>query len=457
MLSDKKIVKQNSSFIEYPLWDVDRQSETTTYEIQTKTGKYIYKAMPGNIPDDVDALFLYYMLFVSQNTGETNLDLKTYDVLKELKMDLGSRYYSRFLTSLKRWKDVSVEFEGTFYTKETDKDKNGKEVTVKKHINAGFHILEYENTIKSKEDNQQKKDGKRKYATHEFKVELNKKFIKAINDAGLIRYIDLQTFIALKKPIARRLYEWLPKQFIKESRKSYKIRHETFFEKMRLICPKYISQIKRKLANLETSIKKINELEKKYRYHMSYEEKKDLKGKYIIIYFDKETLSPSLPQPESKIEQKGVGLKGENKVLHDIKKNQEEEDRVFEKIAKLPVSKLQEINKKARLMAENAVKKPNAEKEKEEFARNKLNNLSEKEITKINERALKTAIIELKEAGFNLDDNHRAVKQRANNLILMMVQEEFKDQFEKDSNCMKQYEEEVERKTIFYLKRLFKE
>ncbi|MCP4050911.1 MAG: replication initiation protein [bacterium] len=452
-MEKKKIVKQNSSFIEYPLWNVDRQSVTAIYEIQTKQGKYTYKAMPDNVPDDIDALFLYYMLFVSQDTHKTNLDIKTSQVLKELDLQYGSQSYNRFATSLDRWKDVSVKFEGTFYIKEKKKNAKGQEVTVKRHVTKGFHILEYEHTKKSEEVEDQKTKGKRKYKTHEFNVQLNKKFIEAINDAGLIRYIDLQTFIKLKKPITRRLYEWLPKQFIKESRKIFQIRHEIFFEKMRITCPKYISHIKRKLKKIDTAIVQINKYEKRQEYRVSYEEKKDSSGKYILISFARKTSS----LPQSKTQQKG--FKVENKEVHNIQKTQEEEDKIFEKIAKLPINKLQELNEKARKMAENTVIKPNIENEKEELAKNKLNNLSEKERTKINEKALKTAIIELKKAGFNLDDDHRAVKQRANNLIIMIVREEFKEQFEKESKLklIKQYEKEVEEKTIFHLKKLFKE
>ena len=301
-MKDKKnaLVKQDVNFLENPLWNVDRQSSSAIFEIATAQGKYKYKAMPDNVPDDTDALFLYYLLFTVQETGKRKLKFKTHNVLKQLNMQTGLKYYKRFLTSLTRWKDVSVEFEGTFYINQKEKNKNGQEVTIKRYVNKGFHILNYQYSQESENSKQEKKKETRKYEKHEFEVNFDDEFIQAIEDSGFIKYIDLKTFVALHSPLARRLYEWLPKQLI--SRDIFTARHDSFFLKMSVTCPNYPSDIERKLKTVITAIEKINKYDKKYDFSLVYELKKDYGGKYFLLTFGKtakdETIHNELEKKE---------------------------------------------------------------------------------------------------------------------------------------------------------------
>lgn len=284
MIVDNKnsIVKQDVNFLEHPLWSPDRRDKRYIYKIEVENGMYIYEASPNNIPDDTDALFLYFFLFVAQQTSDRTIRLSFYKILKELDYPINKQNYERLHKSLKRWQKVSVNFEGCFFKKEKIK-KDKKPAKTITYIDKGFHILDYK--IKT-----EKKDNKTKSVSYE--IIINQEFFNAIEESAFIKYIDLKTMIKLKSPLAKRLNEYLAKQFI--GRDTYIIGHEKLFGKIRLILPKYPSDIKRKLESMKSAINKINEVLIKDKYSMSYEErpnKKGLKPKTVfMITFKRDTL-----------------------------------------------------------------------------------------------------------------------------------------------------------------------
>jgi hypothetical protein len=148
MSQNNSIVRQDINFLENPLWSPDRQDNRHVYQVKVENGVYIFTAMPGDIPDDTDALFLYYFIFNAQKKGKLNLEFETIQILKELGFAICKRNYDRLYKSLDRWKKASADFKGCFFKKEKD-NKTGKEISV--YIDKGFHFLEYEIKKEKKE------------------------------------------------------------------------------------------------------------------------------------------------------------------------------------------------------------------------------------------------------------------------------------------------------------------
>ncbi|MBT3407237.1 hypothetical protein HN415_00995 [Candidatus Woesearchaeota archaeon] len=279
MEKEKAIVRQDVNFLEYPIWSVDRQSRQSVYKIKNDQGEYIFEALPNKIPNDTDMLILYYLLYTLQEKGQDSLnELIIYRVLKDLNISPSKRNYERFDQALKKWHKASVEFIGNFYFKRTEKDEDGQEHTIKGRTKKYFHFLK----IKIDEEYKNNKLSKSKYT-----IKIDEDFLSAIEHSGFIKYVDLKRLVSLKTPVARRLDEWLPKQFIKQDRRVYKINHVNLFLKLRITIPKYISDVKRKLKTIQTGLDKINEFDEQYNYSIESVEKKENTKKISYIKIDK--------------------------------------------------------------------------------------------------------------------------------------------------------------------------
>jgi hypothetical protein len=112
--------------------------------------------------------------------------------------------------------------------------------------------------------------------------------------------MNLYKFKKLKTPLARRLNEWLPKQFI--NRHEYLIGHKKLFTKIRITIPKYPSDIIRKLKSINLAIQKINLLEDNYEYLMNYELRKNNYEKIYMVIFKKVKKDKDIIDEEKPIE-----------------------------------------------------------------------------------------------------------------------------------------------------------
>jgi len=285
MSKETSIVRQDINFLENPLWSPDRKDNKPIYKVTNKNGTYTFIAMPDNIPDDTDAMFLYYFLLLAQNSKSLKLELNTSSVLKDLKIQKSKRNYERLYTALERWKQASINFEGSFFKKE--KDGSGEKRKV--YTTEGFHFLEYK--VNKKRVNKRRR--------HTFIVEINHRFFKAIEDTAFVNYININNFIDAKTPLNRRLYEWLPKQFI--GRDVYRIGHIKLLEKLRITCPQYPSKIKRKLRSIQRSVERMSQLDDHYFYDMTYERKADAHTKVaFMITFNRTKKAPCKSTTEIK-------------------------------------------------------------------------------------------------------------------------------------------------------------
>ena len=305
-MPDKQMkLRQDMNLIEFPFWSPDRKDKRSFYTIKTQEGLYTYKSLPNNVPDDVDVLFLYIILLKSQiqiqrDEGEDGLvvEFNAHNIIRATKnkkddnkkRTLSKRDYERFEKALEKWSEVSALFKGNFYNVDTYTEK-GKKVTVRNKIDKTFHVLKYKKIISDKE-----RLKTRKYKKHDYIIKIDSDFLEIIEKSNFIKQIDINIFIALKKPTSRRLYEWLPKQFL-NNKKSFTIRHNRFFaDKMRITVPPYTSQILIKLKTFENSIKDINNYDKKYQYSMNYVLKEELDNKYFLITFNRKSIAKLLKE-----------------------------------------------------------------------------------------------------------------------------------------------------------------
>ena len=96
-----------------------------------------------------------------------------------------SRYYQRVEESLKRWKNVAIEFKGTFYDGKT-------------YLAIGFGIID---------------DYEINKETKKVTVNFNEKWLLKIRESTFFKYLNFEYYKALKRPLSRRLYELLCKTF----------------------------------------------------------------------------------------------------------------------------------------------------------------------------------------------------------------------------------------------------
>jgi len=332
---DKTIyVEHDVNFLENSLWKTDLRDKRDEFIIEFKNGgRYEYKAIDG-IPDDIDAVFLYYFLLASQKENwAIEMAFRPSIVLKELNMPVNSQYYKRLETSLKRWHGVRAVYTNSFFTKQ----KNKEGVLVKAHVTKRFNIFKSESIVI---ENKKRK-------SHYFRIIWDSEFLNASKESVYKKNINLKTFVSLRYPIARRLYEWLPKQFI--AQEELNIYHGRLFEKLRILNAKYPSEVERKLQTIQKNIKRLNEQDFKYIYKMKYT-KFDKKNKKlpILITFTRQPKVDLVNFDNEIVKQlKVIGLK--NKDIDSIleKHKQNVIEQVLDNYNSLPDEKLREIENPA--------------------------------------------------------------------------------------------------------------
>lgn len=216
------LIKQDINFLEYPLYILKEKS--LKEDINVVIGDKEYNLLVGyKTPTSMDILFLYYFINILQksNYSTEKLKIKQSSLIKDLFASRSSFYYLKLKESLKIWRNIGMSFRGSFY--------DGKE-----YLAMEFGIL---NTGKIN------KDGL-------VEVEFNDIFLSILKNTNFYRYININEFMELKKPISRRLYE-----ILKKSSFPYKIEISKLAKKIPLK-QKYASQIMQKI---KPAIKEINE------------------------------------------------------------------------------------------------------------------------------------------------------------------------------------------------------
>jgi hypothetical protein len=176
-------VKMDINFLDKPLYFLNLKSTGHAFIWEDIHG-YLYRS-GYNLPDYLDMLILLYLLLKSQRQDyNPKVILSRYEILKGCDLDVAVRYYSRLEESLRRWKNVNIEFKGTFY--------DGK-----KYKTMLFGIID---------EAEIREEDKR------VEVTFNKNWLVKVKESNFYKYINFEFYKLLKKPVSQRLYElMLPK------------------------------------------------------------------------------------------------------------------------------------------------------------------------------------------------------------------------------------------------------
>ena len=245
MEDTKKVIKEDINFLEYPNWVLNRRSKATSWFIEKPHGKYEIDS-PRGLPTHFDKLILYYLLYkLSEENQFQSLEILTtrYEIAKHIfggKKISGKDKFDRIIASLKRWKGLSINFEGLFY--------EGDGYTIR-----GFAIID-------------------EYVFHKTSKKLyirfNNAYIKQLQETKFYKLIDFEQYKNLSRGISARLYEILIKTF--KERDSWSISLQALAEKLTLEKRKkakayYTHDV---LAQVKPGI---NEINKKTDLHINFE------------------------------------------------------------------------------------------------------------------------------------------------------------------------------------------
>lgn len=183
MSTGKHMVKYDLNFLHHPLWfQVSRTSEEMTWSNEEG---YCFQA-EYRAPDQLDQLFLLYLLLRSQEQGyAARMDFSRYEILKGCHCPINPQYLKRLEDSLKRWQSVRVSFQDNFLQDKT-------------WVSAQFCIL----------DSFRLRESDRRLEIH-----LNPEFLNCIQNSVHFKYLDFHYYRMLRRPVSRRLYELLTFHF----------------------------------------------------------------------------------------------------------------------------------------------------------------------------------------------------------------------------------------------------
>jgi hypothetical protein len=206
MDDQKKIIKDDINFLEYPNWVVDRKNKATIWTIQKEHGTYQVMS-PLGLPKHFDKIvvyFLLYKLYREKNLETYSITTNRYEIAKNIfgGHHFGKNIYTRIMNALKKWQSISINFEGVFY------EDDGYTI-------RGFSIIdEY---ILRKE-------------TGELFVRFSEAYVNQLKESKFYKLIDFDQYKKLHKTSSARLYEILAKQF--KDRNEWAIGIKTLAEKI---------------------------------------------------------------------------------------------------------------------------------------------------------------------------------------------------------------------------------
>jgi hypothetical protein len=175
----KHVLKQDLNFLEFPLWfQVSHaQGPLTWQQLNGYTYRAAYRA-----PDQLDMLFLMYLLMHAQHQNYSHkLEFSRYEILKGCGCPINPQYLQRLEESLKRWLNVSLEYQECFQEPQ-------------RVLSAGFRLIE----------NYRVRDKDRR-----IEISLSEPWLEQIKQSTHFKYIDFNYYRTLRRPVSRRMYELL--------------------------------------------------------------------------------------------------------------------------------------------------------------------------------------------------------------------------------------------------------
>jgi len=254
-MAKNDLIKQEINFLENPLWFQDSHEAELTesgFIWQDKEG-FVYRA-GYKPPVKVDMVFLLYLLLQSQeNDWNETIQISRYELLRSCGVGTSTYWYNRLEDSLKRWKMVGIEFEGTFY--------DGKEY---KFMNFGII------------DSWEIQKGSKK-----LEVTFSSKWLGKIKISKYFKMLDFQSVKELRSPLATRLHEILLKSF--QGRNEWSIGAKKLAAKIPMK-EQYPADI---IPKIKTAVGRINE---KTKLQIKLTVRRPKRGKAILAFekLDKE-------------------------------------------------------------------------------------------------------------------------------------------------------------------------
>lgn len=222
-----ELVKQDINFLDKPIWFTDARHDGFGLIWKDIDG-YEYRC-GYKLPDKVDMLMLLYLMLQSQRQDyKETIEISRYQILKDCGIGIKGEHYARIEESLERWTNITIAFHGTFYDNHD-------------YLSIVFHIVD-----------SYKIDKKTKL----LHIEFNRDWLLKVKCSQFFKLLSFEYYKALKRPVSRRLYELLIKNFKDREECRYKL--TTLGTKLTLTF-QYASQV---LAAIKPAINEINKLAK---------------------------------------------------------------------------------------------------------------------------------------------------------------------------------------------------
>jgi len=258
----KAMVKQDINLLEYPLWFQDKCEAKKTetgfvWKIAKEdgSGKEFVLKTSFKPPVKTDLIFLLSLMLESQkHSWKDEIRISRYQVLKNCGLGTDARWYDRLEESLERWEEVSLEFNGVFYTGQEYK-------TLHFGIVDSWGIDE---------------------KTKLLRVRFSPEYLSMIKETPYYRYLNFDQVKKLRSPLATRLYQLLVKTF--KSRDHWEIDSILLAGKSPMK-QRFPAQIALKIHPAVRRIHKYTDLK------ITLEERKKERGK-IVFVFRKEASAP---------------------------------------------------------------------------------------------------------------------------------------------------------------------
>lgn len=245
----EELSKQDILFQEFPLWFQDSKEargRETGFLWKDREG-FLYQA-GYKAPVKIDLIFLLYILLQSQKRGwEEELAFSRYEILKACNLSPSTYWYERLEDSLKRWKMVGVEFQGTFFDGKTYDAMN-------------FGIID---------------DWYIHARSKELKVRLSRKWIARIQNSDHFKKLEFDEVKSLRTPLATRLYALLEKSF--QGRREWSIDAAELAQKISMQ-RRYPAHI---IPKIKSALKQINENKE---LQVELEVERPERGRAILVF-----------------------------------------------------------------------------------------------------------------------------------------------------------------------------
>jgi hypothetical protein len=190
MDNNKKIVKEDINFLEYPNWILHERSRLYSWVIEKQSGRYEIASLKG-LPTHFDKIVLYFLLYKLYKLcdfGLREFETTRYEIAKNIFADaqnLSSNRFDRIMLALEKWKAIFIKFEGVFY--------EGDNYTVR-----------YFSVLDDVIWNQEKRT---------LLIRFNQQYIQQLEESKFYKLIDFEEYKKLTRSVSARLYEILVKNF----------------------------------------------------------------------------------------------------------------------------------------------------------------------------------------------------------------------------------------------------